>query len=131
MLTWLLEPPFAAGAPSLKVTLCTVPRMLMWQLLHNRQVNYLGPYLLTRLLEPSLAAGAPSRVVNLSSVMSRFGELTNPRDYLRQPNRGGEDYAASKLANVLFSYEAQRRLSPLGIQVILCAFVKVCETLTL
>lgn len=80
------------------------------------QVNYLGPYLLTRLLEPRLAAGAPSRVVNVSSIMSRFGEVGNAQDFLTSPDRGGEDYAATKLANVLFTYESQRRLAPLGIQ---------------
>mmetsp|Transcript_17223 Transcript_17223/g.51526 ORF Transcript_17223/g.51526 Transcript_17223/m.51526 type:complete len:367 (-) Transcript_17223:59-1159(-) len=82
------------------------------------QVNYLGPYLLTRLLEPSLLAAAPrARVVNLSSVMSRLGSMPpNPRDYLTSEAAGGENYAASKLANVFFTYEAQRRLAPLGVQ---------------
>lgn len=82
------------------------------------QVNYLGPYLLTRLLTPALRRASPeARVVNVSSVMSRLASLPpHPRDYLTKEAAGGENYGASKLANILFTYESQRRLGHLGIQ---------------
>eukprot|EP00891_Asterochloris_glomerata_P003244 jgi/Astpho2/3244/Aster-05765 len=79
------------------------------------QVNYQGPYELTRLLEPVLIQCAPSRVVNLSSIMHRFTFIKNdPATFLKQ--RRGEPYPATKLANVLFTYELQRRLEQHGVQ---------------
>ena len=80
------------------------------------QVNYLGPYHLTRLLEPQLAASAPSRVVNVSSIMHRAASVdSNITSFLRDWNKGSQ-YANTKLANVLFTYEAQRRWGQQGIQ---------------
>ncbi|DBB18666.1 hypothetical protein WJX82_009325 [Trebouxia sp. C0006] len=74
------------------------------------QVNYLGPYHLTRLLEPQLAASAPSRVVNVSSIMHRAASVnSNIHRFLTDWNKGSQ-YANTKLANVLFTYAAQRRL---------------------
>ncbi|KAK9804909.1 hypothetical protein WJX72_011450 [[Myrmecia] bisecta] len=78
------------------------------------QINYLGPYALTRLLEPSLIASAPSRVVNVSSIMHRCGSFQDPAHFLRDTTR--YQYDNTKLANVLFTYEHQRRLGPLGVQ---------------
>ncbi|DBA88373.1 TPA: hypothetical protein ACH3X2_004873 [Trebouxia sp. C0005] len=73
------------------------------------QVNYLGPYHLTRLLEPQLAASARSRVVNVSSVMHRAASVhPNIPRFLTDWTKGSQ-YANTKLANVLFTYEAQRR----------------------
>ena len=88
------------------------------------QVNYLGPYHLTRLLEPQLASSAPSRVVNLSSIMHRSGHVDpEPASFLTDWNKGSQ-YSNTKLANVLFTYEAQRRLAHKGIQVRLSAGTK-------
>ena len=81
------------------------------------QVNYLGPYHLTRLLEPQLAASAPSRVVNVSSIMHRSGHVDADIWSFLTDWRKGSQYSNTKLANVLFTYEAQRRLGPKGIQV--------------
>ena len=76
----------------------------------SSQVNYLGPYHLTRLLEPQLAASAPSRVVNVSSIMHRAASVnSNIHRFLTDWNKGSQ-YANTKLANVLFTYAAQRRL---------------------
>jgi len=73
-------------------------------------VNYLGPYHLTRLLEPQLAASAPSRVVNVSSIMHRAASVdSNVHRFLTDWKKGSQ-YANTKLANVLFTYAAQRRL---------------------
>ncbi len=73
------------------------------------QVNYLGPYHLTRLLQPRLAASTFSRVVNVSSIMHRAASVdSNIHRFLTDWNKGSQ-YANTKLANVLFTYEAQRR----------------------
>lgn len=77
-------------------------------------VNYLGHYVLTRLLEDSLVAGAPSRVVNVSSIMSRYARLSKPEKFLKEFDCG--KYSATKLANILFSFELQRRWQGKGIQ---------------
>lgn len=80
------------------------------------QVNYLGPYHLTRLLEPQLLSSAPSRVVNVSSIMHRSGSVhSDVNRFLRDWNKGSQ-YSNTKLANVLFAYEAQQRLGPRGVQ---------------
>lgn len=73
--------------------------------------NHLGPFALTgRLLGPLLASGH-ARVVTVSSGLHRLGELD--LDDLHQQQRDGYDptaqYARSKLANLLFMLELQRR----------------------
>ncbi|CAG9464931.1 unnamed protein product [Pedinophyceae sp. YPF-701] len=78
------------------------------------QINYLGPYTLTRLLEPTLLASAPCRVVNVASVTHRFAFIKSAEDFLMKFKYG--QYAHTKLANVLFAYELQRRLGPRGVQ---------------
>ncbi|KAH9542587.1 hypothetical protein CY35_13G015400 [Sphagnum magellanicum] len=80
----------------------------------SAQVNYLGPYVLTRLLEDKLVAGAPSRVVNVSSAMHRRARIDNPEKFLREFKEG--DYSQAKLANVLFTFELQRRWQGKGVQ---------------
>lgn len=81
------------------------------------QVNYLGPYHLTRLLEPTLIASKPSRVVNVSSIMHRSGHVNHDTEAFLSDWSHGSQYSNTKLANVLFTYEAQRRLGPHGVQV--------------
>jgi NAD(P)-dependent dehydrogenase (short-subunit alcohol dehydrogenase family) len=75
------------------------------------QVNHLGAFLLTALLRERLEASAPARVITVSSIAHRaarlqFGDLQSERLY-----EGFSVYARSKLANVLFTYELQRRLA--------------------
>eukprot|EP00899_Mesostigma_viride_P011321 jgi/Mesvir1/2018/Mv06198-RA.2 len=78
------------------------------------QVNFLGPFLLTRLLLPSLKQGAPSKIVNVSSITHRMPKgFPNIDDFLRDFRTG--NYAATKLANVLFTFESQRRYHAQGI----------------
>lgn len=74
--------------------------------------NHFGPFLLTGLLLPRLAEGNDARVVTVSSMMhhtARTAPLSDPRvpegRYLRWPV-----YAQTKLANLLFTYELDRRL---------------------
>jgi NAD(P)-dependent dehydrogenase (short-subunit alcohol dehydrogenase family) len=75
--------------------------------------NHLGHFALTGLLIGRLVESAPSRVVTVSSMahtMGKFGAL-DANDLLLQTGytKWGA-YGRSKLANLLFAYELQRRL---------------------
>jgi NAD(P)-dependent dehydrogenase (short-subunit alcohol dehydrogenase family) len=77
--------------------------------------NYLGPFALTGLLLPSIKNVAGSRVVTVSSSISnqgriRFDNLQSERVY--KPML--QAYAQSKLADLMFSIELQRRLTAVG-----------------
>jgi NAD(P)-dependent dehydrogenase (short-subunit alcohol dehydrogenase family) len=77
--------------------------------------NHLGPFLLTNLLLPVLTAGAPARVVTVSSGAEAMGKLDF--DDLQSARSYGEirAYNASKLANILFTYELARRIKGSGV----------------
>ena len=80
-------------------------------------INHLGHFLLTQLLLPELLASGPSRVVTVSS---RAHKRTSGIvwDALKKPTRswtGIEEYAVSKLANLLFSAELARRTEGSGL----------------
>jgi NAD(P)-dependent dehydrogenase (short-subunit alcohol dehydrogenase family) len=74
--------------------------------------NHLGHFALTGLLLDTLLPVPGSRVVTLSSVGHRirarihFDDLQSERSYSRV-----EAYGQSKLANLMFTYELQRRLA--------------------
>ncbi len=72
--------------------------------------NHLGHFALTGLLLPALVARPRSRVVNVSSGAHRFGRMDF--DDLMGERRYGawRAYGQSKLANLLFTSELQRRL---------------------
>jgi NAD(P)-dependent dehydrogenase (short-subunit alcohol dehydrogenase family) len=72
--------------------------------------NHFGHFALTGLLLGPLLATPGSRVVNLSSTMHKTGRMR--WDDLHGQRRYGKwtAYGQSKLANLLFSYELQRRL---------------------
>lgn len=74
--------------------------------------NHFGPFLLTGLLLPRLVSSGDGRVVTVASLMHRIAPrppLGDPRAhsgrYLRWP-----EYGQSKLANLLFTFELERRL---------------------
>ncbi|MFD3424705.1 oxidoreductase [Nocardia fluminea] len=70
-------------------------------------INHLGHFALTGLLLDRLVAAEAGRVVTVSSIGHRFGRID-----LDDPARAaGNAYAASKLANLLFTYELDRRLA--------------------
>jgi NAD(P)-dependent dehydrogenase (short-subunit alcohol dehydrogenase family) len=75
-------------------------------------VNHLGHFALTGLLLDLLLSTPHSRVVTVSSTSHRFGQIDfedlhwEKKDYKRNAA-----YGQSKLANLLFTYELQRRLT--------------------
>jgi NAD(P)-dependent dehydrogenase (short-subunit alcohol dehydrogenase family) len=72
-------------------------------------VNHLGHFALTGMLLPQLRRSIGSRVVTVSSGMHRFGKADFDRANDRSSYRRWEAYGRSKLANLLFAYELQRR----------------------
>jgi NAD(P)-dependent dehydrogenase (short-subunit alcohol dehydrogenase family) len=77
--------------------------------------NYLGPFALTLLLLPSMKPVAGSRVVTVTSSASNqgkieFDNLQSERVYKPM----FQAYAQSKLADLIFSLELQRRLKAVG-----------------
>lgn len=73
--------------------------------------NHLGPFALTNLLLPRITG----RVVSLASQAERMAKLDlDDLNWDRTPYRENRAYAASKLANVLFTAELQRRLAAAG-----------------
>jgi NAD(P)-dependent dehydrogenase (short-subunit alcohol dehydrogenase family) len=83
--------------------------------------NHLGHFALTGLLLDVLLATPGSRVVTVSSSMHRIGrirfdDLQGERSY-----GAWRAYGQSKLANLLFTFELQRRLARRGAQTIAAA----------
>ena len=84
--------------------------------------NHLGHFAFTGLLLDQLLAVPDSRVVTVSSIGHRiraaihFDDLNGDRSY----SRIGA-YGQSKLANLMFTYELQRRLAPRGTTVAVAA----------
>jgi NAD(P)-dependent dehydrogenase (short-subunit alcohol dehydrogenase family) len=74
-------------------------------------VNHLAPFLLTNLLLDKLLESAPARIVNVASRAHRnqemdFDDLMSVRNY-----RVMRTYGRSKLANILFTRTAAKRLA--------------------
>ncbi len=85
--------------------------------------NHLGPFLLTGLLLPQLAASGAGRVVTVASLAHRLARTAPLGDPHRTPLRYSrwDAYAKSKLANLLFTFELDRRLRTGGLPVVALA----------
>jgi NAD(P)-dependent dehydrogenase (short-subunit alcohol dehydrogenase family) len=80
-------------------------------------LNHLSYFLLTTLLLDTIFASTPARIINVSSDIHEgstinFDDLGHRRQY-----NGWAAYSASKLANILFTYELARRLEGTGVTV--------------
>src|SRR4051794_12121882 len=82
---------------------------------HTFAVNHLAPFLLTHLLLDRLKASAPARVVTVSSGAHATGRIDFDDLQGAATYSGQRAYNASKLANVLFTYELARRLNGTGV----------------
>ncbi|HSU01588.1 MAG TPA: oxidoreductase [Nocardioides sp.] len=84
--------------------------------------NHFGPFLLTGLLLDQLVASGEGRVVTLSSQMHRLARsapLEDPR--ARRRHSRWRVYSRTKLANLLFTFELDRRLRRAGLPVLALA----------
>ena len=76
-------------------------------------VNHLGPFLLTNLLLDVLQASAPARVLTVtapSTVPLDFDDLQGERKF-----SAAQAFGASKMCNLLFTYELARRVEGAGV----------------
>ena len=79
--------------------------------------NHLAPFLLTNLLLDMLERSAPARIINVSS-NSHEGQVIDFDDIQCQHNyQFMRAYGKSKLDNILFTYELDRRLAGSGVTV--------------
>ena len=81
--------------------------------------NHFGPFLLTGLLLDQLVASGEGRVVTLSSQahrLARSAPLGDPRERRRYSR--WRVYGQTKLANLLFTFELDRRLRRAGLPVL-------------
>ncbi|ASO19681.1 NAD(P)-dependent dehydrogenase (short-subunit alcohol dehydrogenase family) [Actinoalloteichus hoggarensis] len=80
--------------------------------------NHLGHFALTGLLFPALVRGAAARVVTVSSRLHSAGRIRfDDLDFTRRYNRMAA-YSQSKLANLLFAFELDRRCRASSLDVV-------------
>jgi NAD(P)-dependent dehydrogenase (short-subunit alcohol dehydrogenase family) len=83
--------------------------------------NHLGHFALTGLLLPAISATPGARVINVSSGAHLMGNIDfNNLDGSKGYQRWGA-YCQSKLANLLFTYELQRRFVAAGVNALSAA----------
>lgn len=82
-------------------------------------VNHLAHFALTAALLPVLKATPNARVVSLSSIYHKIGAAIHFDDLMwaRRYDKA-KAYAQSKLANLLFAYELDRKLKANGLEII-------------
>jgi NAD(P)-dependent dehydrogenase (short-subunit alcohol dehydrogenase family) len=81
--------------------------------------NHFGPFLLTGLLLPQLVASDDARVVTVSSPMHRMARKPPLGDPTRTQGRYARwtVYGQSKLANLMFTFELERRCREAGLPI--------------
>jgi NAD(P)-dependent dehydrogenase (short-subunit alcohol dehydrogenase family) len=84
-------------------------------------VNHLGHFALTSRLLERLLHTAGARVVTVSSLFERLGRINFDDLQARKGYQASRAYGQSKLANMLFTYELQRRLAAAGSDVMAVA----------
>ncbi|MCA9970722.1 MAG: SDR family oxidoreductase [Anaerolineales bacterium] len=77
-------------------------------------VNHLGHFALTGLLIEAVLAAPAARVVTVSSNAHGFGRMRFDDLQGRRSYNKWQAYSQSKLANLLFAYDLQRRLAAAG-----------------
>lgn len=80
-------------------------------------INHIGHFLITHLLLERIQSSAPARIVTVAS-RAHYRSKAFDWEGLKQPTRtvtALDEYAQSKLANVLFSAELARRLQGTGV----------------
>ncbi len=77
-------------------------------------INHLGPFALTGLLLPVLLSTSGSRVVTISSRMHTAGKIAWDDLMSERKYDAWAAYRQSKLANLLFTFELNRRLEAKG-----------------
>jgi NAD(P)-dependent dehydrogenase (short-subunit alcohol dehydrogenase family) len=78
-------------------------------------VNHIAYFLLTGLLLDALRTSAPSRVVSVSSTAHSRGVIDFDDLQMEHHYRGYEEYANTKLMNILFTYALAHRLEGSGV----------------
>jgi NAD(P)-dependent dehydrogenase (short-subunit alcohol dehydrogenase family) len=80
--------------------------------------NHLGHFALTMQLLPAIYRAAAPRIVNVASLAHRLGTIRfDDLNWEKRYSRWGA-YGMSKLANLLFTYELDRKLREAGSQVL-------------
>ena len=77
-------------------------------------INHLGPFALTSLLLDKIRATANARIVSTASIAHRRGKINFDDINANKSYSAWARYAQSKMANVYFGYELQRRLNAIG-----------------
>ncbi|MBD8490952.1 SDR family NAD(P)-dependent oxidoreductase [Echinicola sp. CAU 1574] len=72
-------------------------------------VNHLAYFLLTHLLYPQLAKSQDARIICMGSNSHQYGKINFINPNLTDEYHGLKAYGQSKLANLLFVYELERR----------------------
>ncbi len=105
----------AWGRPYLDVLINNAAAVPFWQTLTPEgfdmqwALNHLAPFLLTLELLPALSAAPSARVITVSSGSHYSGRLDWPDIQMRRHYNPLRAYNQSKLANVLFTLEFNRR----------------------
>ena len=84
--------------------------------------NHLGHFALTGLLLDLIQSTPGSRIVNVSSTGHSYGKLDfNDLNWEKRPYKKMKAYADSKIANLYFTYELQKRLEKSGASTLVTA----------